>query len=87
MTSKYDPLRDYFVAIPPTTREVTLAFRELEEILSFLLPKSATDYRQWWANQSDAKNRPQADAWMSAGFVVESVQPKKPGGWVKFRRR
>lgn len=87
MASKYDSLRHYFVAEPPSTREVTLTFGDLEEILGFALPKSATDYRQWWANQTDSAGRPQADAWMSAGFFVESVQPKKPGGWVKFRRR
>jgi len=87
MTSKYEPLREYFVALPQTTREVTLTFRELEQILGFVLPKSATDYRQWWANQVESKNRPQADAWISARFVVDSVQPRKPGGWVKFRRK
>lgn len=87
MESKYAPLRNYLVALPPSTLEVTLTFRQLEEILGFSLPKSATDYRQWWANQMDSNNRPQADAWIGARFIVDSVQPRKPGGWVKFRRR
>lgn len=87
MSSKYDALTQHFAAVPSTVRDITLTFREMEAILGFTLPKSATDYRQWWANQIDAKNRPQAAAWTGAGFLVDSVQPKKPGGWVRFRRK
>jgi len=87
LSSKYDALANHFANVAPTVREVTLTFRQMEEILGFALPKSATDYRQWWGNQLDSKNRPQAAVWIEAGFLVDSVQPKKPGGWVRFRRR
>lgn len=87
MASKYDALSNHLTGVATTAREVTLTFRQLEEILGFTLPKSATDYRQWWGNQFHSKNRPQAAAWTEAGFLVDSVQPKKPGGWVCFKRR
>lgn len=86
MASKYDPLTEHLRSLPQATREVTLTFREIERLICCSLPKSATDYRQWWANQVDSKNRPQAAAWLDASFSVDSVQLKKPGGWVKFRR-
>ena len=85
MTSKYEKLSEYLRGLPADTREVTLSFKQIESILDNALPKSAIDYRQWWANQLDSKNRPQAHAWMGAGFKVSNVQLKKPGGWVCFK--
>jgi len=87
VSSKYEALAHHLASVEPTVREVTLTFRQIEVLLGFALPKSATDYRQWWGNQVDSKNRPQAAAWINAGFLVDSVQLKKPGGWVRFRRR
>jgi len=84
---KYEPLKERLLAIPEDKYEVTLSFRQLEAILGFELPKSAVAYRQWWGNQRDTKNRPQAEAWVAAGFHVDGVQLRKPGGWVRFRRK
>lgn len=84
---KYLPLKSYLAALAAEVKEQILTFRQIEEIIGASLPKSATDYQQWWGNQTDSKNRPQAAAWLDAGFVVDSVQPKKPGGWVRFRRK
>ena len=86
MTSKYDRLTEHLNRLPDNPREVTLTFKNLELVLGFALPKSAIDYRQWWENPSDTKNRSQARAWTAAGYKVDTVQLKKPGGWVRFIR-
>ena len=83
---KYGPLKDHLAAISADIREITLSFKRLEAILGFELPKSAVDYRQWWGNPSEPAGRSQAEAWTEAGFQVDSVQLRKPGGWVRFRR-
>jgi hypothetical protein len=78
---KYDPLRDYLAArghLP----EVRLTLAEVGTILGSPLPNSAFDYREWWANQSDTTNRPQAAAWLDAGFVVGEVHQDRATGWV-----
>jgi len=84
---KYGSLKNYLLAISNEKREVALSFRQLEAILGFDLPKSAVDYRQWWGNQTDVGSRSQADAWLAAGFLVDGVQIRKPGGSVRFRRK
>jgi hypothetical protein len=86
MVSKYDPLEQRLRDTAPDVKSVTLQFRELEILLGSALPASARTYRPWWANQADTKNRPQAHAWMSAGFFVETVKISKFGGWVRFVR-
>jgi hypothetical protein len=86
MATKYEPLELHLRAIPAKTREVTLQFSEIERILGAPLPQSALTHRPWWANQKDSKTRPQAHAWLSAGFEVESVNPSRAGS-VRFKRR
>jgi hypothetical protein len=83
---KYESLQKHLALLPKDVREVTLTFDQLEEMLGFKLPKSAVDYRQWWENPSDPTCRPQAQAWIGAGFHVASVALRKPGGWVHFQR-
>ena len=70
--SKYDPLRDVLIKIPPTITEKMLTFREIESILGFRLPGSAYNHRPWWANPSSASDHPYAQAWLAAGWKVES---------------
>ena len=84
---KYDALKEHLLTISHDRKEITLSFRQLEAILGFELPKSTVDYRQWWGNQRDAGSRSQATAWLAAGFEVDGVQLRKPGGSVRFRRR
>lgn len=86
MVSKYEPLTDYLKGQDEGKSEVTLALPELEQILGFPLPKSAVEYRPWWANQTDSTNRPQAHAWLSAGFNVSSVILDGHSPHVTFRR-
>lgn len=86
MDTKYEPLTEYLRSVNPGTHEITLTFGDLKDILGFHLPKSATDYRQWWENPTKPDGRSQASAWIKAGFKVDSVHQANPGGWVRFRR-
>ena len=86
MATKYQPLELHLRGIPAKTREVTLQFSDVERILGAPLPQSALTHRPWWGNQKDSKTRPQAHAWLSSGFEVDTVNPIR-GGWVRFKRR
>lgn len=68
VTNKYAPLCRYLQALPPETQEDTLGFVDIERLLGQSLPSSASKYSPWWANQTNVENRPQAKAWISAGF-------------------
>ena len=87
MRSKYEPLEIYLQERSGSDSELSMGFGQIEEILGARLPASAYKYREWWANQSDTKNRPHAKAWLSAGFVIDSVQFKDGSGSVIFKRR
>lgn len=64
--AKYDGLRDYLRQQP--SAEVTMTFREIEDILKAPLPPSAAR-PQWWANVvSQEQTHVQREAWRSAGF-------------------
>ncbi len=82
--SKYDPLRDMLLKIPPNVSEKTLTFSEIERILGFRLPRSAYDHRPWWANPSSANDHPYAQSWLSAGWKVDIVNQSLQ--WVRFQR-
>ena len=85
MTAKYKPLENYLQDQPIDIDELTLSFTDIESIIKADLPKSARYYRQWWENQSDTSNRPQAAAWINAGWEVDTVD--QANGWVRFRRK
>ena len=87
MKHKYESLEIYLQNKPKSYNEVSLSFREIESIIGAQLPASSRKYREWWSNQKDSKTRPQAKAWLSAGFIVETVQQKTDGGSVNFRRK
>jgi hypothetical protein len=86
MATKYEPLELHLRAIPSKVREVTLSFAELERILGASLPASALSHRPWWENQKDSKTRPQAHAWLSAGFAVDTVNQGTSNRSVRFKR-
>lgn len=71
--SKYEPLTHYLNSISQNVNERSFSFVELEIILGFKLPKSATEYREWWANPSSREDHPYAQSWISAGWKVDSV--------------
>ena len=86
MQSKYEQLELYFRAVPAKTGEITLSFAEVERILGVPLPASAKSHRAWWGNQKDSKTRPQAHAWLSAGYQVDTVNQGGSNGSVRFKR-
>jgi hypothetical protein len=83
--TKYEPLELHLRAVPAKTKEVTLSFIEIEGILGASLPASARTHRPWWANQKDSKTRPQARAWLAAGFEVDAVNQGGSAS-VRFKR-
>lgn len=83
---KYQGLENYLSSTPSAINEVTLSFEQIETIISDSLPLSAMNYREWWANQSDTSNRPQAKAWTGAGFIVDEVHQMLKDSWVRFKR-
>ena len=87
MPLKYEALELHLRAVPRTVKEVTISFAELERILGAPLPESASNYRAWWGNQKDSKTRAQAHAWLSAGFVVDSVNQSGSNASVRFKRQ
>ncbi len=87
MKTKYEPLEIYLQNQSRSKNEVSLSFREIEQIIGASLPASAHSYQAWWANQKDVSTRSQAKAWLSAGFVVNGVRLVSNGGSVTFRRK
>jgi len=83
--SKYTPLRDYLLSKQKHVSKLHLFFREIEEIINSRLPVSALEYREWWSNQLDYTNRPQARAWMETDFRVDCVNQSTRNAFVTFR--
>lgn len=82
--SKYDPLREYLASAVEHVLEITLSFAQLEHILGFELPLSAHKYRAWWANPSSPDHHTYAQAWLAAGWKVDTVD--QDAEWVRFQR-
>lgn len=87
MTSKYEPLKRFLSEKAASSKEISLSLNQIELILGFSLPKSAYKYPEWWSNQTDVSNRPQAKAWIEAGYKVISVSPKSQITAVRFARQ
>ena len=70
---KYRPLYEALRASRGDRRRLT--FAQLEKIIGASLPRSAFQYREWWANEQERPSgrHPQARAWMLAGWQVETV--------------
>ncbi|MEX0810419.1 MAG: hypothetical protein WD044_16985 [Dongiaceae bacterium] len=87
MKTKYSPLEQYLKHLPQSTREANLTFAEVERIIEGALPKSAHEFREWWANESGDTRHVQSKSWRRAGFYVDQVQQRSSGGSVRFCRR
>jgi len=81
MIGKYAPLRAYLEGVPSSKREISLNFKEIEQILLARLPKSATEHRAWWANELRGSR---ARSWLDAGFIVDTVDQQRK--LVTFKR-
>jgi hypothetical protein len=80
-TSRYAPLRQYLMERSEPI--VRLTFGEIERILGVDLPKSARQYRPWWANE-EAGTHVHARAWLDAGRRTANVDIN--AGTVEFTR-
>lgn len=84
---KYEPLELHLRAVPARTKDVTISFSDFERIIGAPMPASARTHRPWWANQKNSELRPQAHAWLSAGFGVEAVNLGGSNASVRFKRQ
>jgi hypothetical protein len=64
---KYEPLKNYLTNC--SSDSVELTYKAIEKIIENGLPCSAFKYLAWWANGGHTH----ADAWLGAGFRVDSV--------------
>jgi hypothetical protein len=81
---KYLPLAQHLLTVPAATTDLQFQIAEIEGIVRAHLPPEARRFPNWWANQKTGK-RPQAFAWMAAGWLVSKVDVD--AGLVKFRRQ
>ena len=77
--SKYSAFKEYLKR--SQKQKEILTYNEIEEILGFELPESAHNYRQWWENGG---GHTQANAWLEAGWKVDSVDL---GSYVTFIKK
>ncbi|MCX8170540.1 MAG: hypothetical protein N3E47_01015 [Candidatus Bathyarchaeota archaeon] len=61
--------------------ELTLSFREIEEIIGDKLPDSAYKHKGWWSN---VRGRLPSEAWLTVGWMIKEVDLEKR--MVKFIR-
>lgn len=66
--AKYNPLRDYLISY--RAAQLQLAFEQIEGIIGCPLETSAYTLKSWWDND---RQRPQAFAWLEAGWQVYDV--------------
>ena len=76
----YEPIAGHLTNTAALTQDLT--FAQIEELLGRSLPASARRHRAWWSNATGAQTP--SSAWMSAGWLVDTVD--LAGGHVRFRR-
>lgn len=81
---KYLLLAKHLLAAPAGTTHLQFHVAEIEGIVRAHLPPEARRFPNWWANQKTGK-RPQAFAWMAAGWLVSRVDVDAET--VQFRRQ
>lgn len=80
---KYDPLAAFLRR--QQRDEVSLTFREIERIVSGILPKASGD-PAWWAGDEGEAPAPQKRAWRSVRFVPEVDFKRETVCFVRSRR-
>ena len=70
--AKYDPLRKHLQHA--SASRVTMSFTQIDRLVATKggLPRSAYEYQAWWTNEKNP-HQPQKQAWMAAGYRIESV--------------
>lgn len=67
--SKYEPLTRFLEGADGA--RLTLSFDQVENILGFSLPRSASHYPAWWANNPEGHSH--SRAWIRAGWRTENL--------------
>jgi hypothetical protein len=80
--SRYAPLSAWLDNQPVDKDQVTVTFREIEQMIGGDLPTSAREHRAWWGN--NAKGHAQSRQWLETGWQVSSVSMR--GERVTFAR-
>ena len=76
--SIYDPLYKWLAKKAASgVPNISVTFDEIETVLGFALPKSATKRPQWWANEAKNTRHAQCQAWEAAGYVTRKVDLSK----------
>ncbi|WP_340313056.1 DUF7662 domain-containing protein [Rhizorhabdus argentea] len=79
--AKYDALERHLSLL--SQDEWFVDFDEIEKVLGFCLPASASRYPAWWANQSGAGHS-QSQSWQAAGWQTSELDLSQRK--VRFRR-
>lgn len=66
--SKYQPLADHLAGL--SADEWRASFAEVEAVLGFPLPKTASASGVWWSNEGD---KPHKQAWLAPGWRVADI--------------
>jgi hypothetical protein len=65
--AQYDPLREFLNA--DAVLPLTLSFKQVERILGFSLPATATSRPQWWGNENPQMTQhSHSRAWTELGL-------------------
>jgi hypothetical protein len=67
--SKYAPIGEFLAA--QDVDNISLNFKQIEDILGFKLPPSAYQHRAWWSNNTT--NNVMTAVWTAAGFEATGV--------------
>lgn len=78
--TKYEPLHKHLRAKAVSLQTLRMTFGEIARLVGDL-PASADKHRAWWANDP---THPQAQAWLDAGWEVDTVD--QVAGTVTFKR-
>lgn len=70
---KYKPLTEFLRA--QRAERVPMTFAEIERVVGFKLPRSASEHRAWWSN--NPSNSVMTKAWLDAGYQSEQVDMER----------
>jgi hypothetical protein len=77
--TKYEPLKNYLQSTD--SKLIIMTFKEIEAVLGFELPPSASKYQAWW---DESSQHTQAYAWTGAGFRVKPNFKEKKVDFIKY---
>jgi hypothetical protein len=73
--SKYDPLYKWLHSKASSgAKKIPMTFAQMENVLGFVLPRTARSNREWWGNEISPNSRHlQKKSWMKAGYETSKV--------------